>query len=91
MLDLVFDEVQDPKQTEHWNRFATTNPILAREVIKRCYIELRSLDITEKQLELQHIAKQLAIYTVAALERAASRVENSSPPNDGGGDAVLIP
>lgn len=97
LLTLVLEETQDPQQTERWKHLAATNPILAREVMKRCFIETRQLVTTSgeiRHLELQRIAKQVAIYALTALEAAAERIQKEArPPTTSGDadDAVPIP
>ena len=95
LLALVFEETQDPQQNERWRRFAATNPILAREVISRCNAETKHLATGEvRHFELQRIAKQVAVYAIAALEEAAARIQQEpQPPTAIGGvdDVVPIP
>lgn len=75
LLYLVLDEVTDPEQQKIWETFAIHNPVLAREVLKRAYIEGAQLEAVNSRTELSRAAKSLAVYVVGALDMAAKRIE----------------
>lgn len=66
-MSLVFSDVTDPDHIEDWHEFASTNPELAREILKRAFIDHRDSPETQRRL-INTIS-----FAMAALKRAFRR------------------
>jgi len=72
LLNLVIEEVIDPKYLEWWKEFAHDNPLLAKEVIKRAYVDSQNLEATPS-LESYKIIINNVLFAIRALKIAAER------------------
>jgi hypothetical protein len=74
LLNLVFEDITDPVHKERWQAFASSNPALTREVLKRAYVAARG------NMELQKIILDAIAYAYAALAAAAIRLSAQEAP-----------
>ena len=96
LLELVFEDVTDPSHIYRWERFSSSNPVLAREVLKIAYMQ--STQTGEKPLAsvaLQKIVIDAISLAINALEIAARRKKNKSgsatqPSGDADGEDPLL-
>ena len=72
LLSLVVEEVIDPGHANWWQEFATENPVLARQILKRAYYD--TLDINgASSLDAQRRIIDNVSFAVRALKMAAER------------------
>ncbi len=82
LLNLVFDDIADPSHIERWKRFAVSNEVLAREVLKRAVIIATNQRTSHPESgELQKSIIDTITFTMAALEVAMQRTKEESTPN----------
>jgi hypothetical protein len=79
LLSLVYEDVLDPYHLKRWKEFATDNPELAREVLKRSWIGARKLAAQESDVaQLQKYVIDLVTFSIHALKVASQRTPESS-------------
>lgn len=80
LLELVFEEVTSSDHYARWLALRTTNPTLAREILKRAALEAYLIDKKNiTTLELQKMIIDHVSFAVAALTQAAKRHNKLEP------------
>lgn len=74
LLDLVLEDVLDPKHIERWRHFTSTQSLLAREILKKTFTETRQARAdTTSALAQQKLILDTLTFAFSALERAGER------------------
>lgn len=73
LLSLIFKDVTDPLHRERWHHFATSQPVLAREVLRRAYDASHAGGEHLSPLDAQKHNIDAVTFAVAALESAVRR------------------
>lgn len=71
LLGLVVEEVIDPGHQGWWEEFATENPVLARQILKRAYYDTQGDGLSS--LETQQRIINNVSFAIRALRLAAER------------------
>lgn len=90
LLALVFEDVVDPGHHLRWQRFASANPRLAGEVLKRAFAGARDT-FGLGLLERQKVIMDIATFVVQALEQATIRIAIEKAQRFSDGDDGEVP
>ena len=81
LLALVAEEIEDPDHKEWWQAFATENPVLAREVIKRAFFDSYTEELSSFEIQ-KRIVNSVAFAMRAlraSLEREKATIKPEGP------------
>jgi len=72
LLNLMFEEIVDPSHSRRWRDLATSNPILARELLRYAHHSIRELQAPHSR-ECEALIISAVTFALCALEHAAIR------------------
>lgn len=82
LAQILFEDITDPTHKERWQRLATTNPELAREILRRAYMYTQHVENpgeTTKYI-IDNVTFALSALEVALRRTATDKTAELQPP-----------